>query len=93
MSSNETVSRQASRTTQRDIRQVHAIWDAQAVSELCDLHDDLFNAAPASIVEFFAKWRQVAKFEAELADPAAGIIEPADVITAMLDELQVLPGR
>jgi hypothetical protein len=71
----------------------NAIWDAQAVSELCDLHDDLFNAAPASIVEFFAKWRQVAKFEAELADPAAGIIEPADVITAMLDELQVLPGR
>jgi hypothetical protein len=61
------------------------------VEALTKLHTDLWEAAPASMAEFFAKWRQIAKFEAELGEP--GSLEAPQVITQMLDELQAINGR
>jgi hypothetical protein len=68
----------------------NAAWEAQAVTELCDLHDDVFDASPASMSEFVSKWRTIARFEAELGEPSG--VEPHDVITQMLDELQAING-
>jgi hypothetical protein len=33
-----------------------------AVAKLCDVHGKLYDAAAESMSEFFAKWRQIAKF-------------------------------
>jgi hypothetical protein len=62
-----------------------------AAAWLCEVHDTLWEAAPASMSEFFAKWRQIARFEAELENPSD--LEPADVITQMLAELEQINGR
>jgi hypothetical protein len=59
------------------------------VDQLTTLHSDLWEAPPASMAEFFAKWRQLAKFEAELGDSD----DVPQVISQMLDELQSINGR
>jgi hypothetical protein len=56
----------------------------EAIEQLCGIHDDLWETAPASMREFFDKWRALTKFEAELGDPTQ--LEPAKVMTQM-------PGR
>jgi hypothetical protein len=61
------------------------------VPQLCDAHDDLFEAAPSGMPEFFAKRRQVAKFESELRE--SGDLEPAHVTTLPPDELGAVNGR
>jgi hypothetical protein len=60
------------------------------VERLVNTEITLRNAKPASMAEFFVKWRQLAKFDAELGD--ADYTHPP-IVTQMLDELQAINAR
>jgi hypothetical protein len=50
---------------------------------------DLYEAKPATIREFLAKWRHLARFEAELGDPT-DYLHKIHVINEMIKEMERL---
>jgi hypothetical protein len=83
-------------TAARDV--FNAAWAASPIDgapehiaeRLTNVHDHLNQAAPATMSEWFAKWRAMARFDAALGD--RGDTHPA-IIPQMLDELTGINGR
>jgi hypothetical protein len=64
-----------------------ALADTDDVDALTLTGMDLEKAKPTSMAEFLAKWRQIARFEAEHDD---GSLDGPAIMTKMLNELSAL---
>jgi hypothetical protein len=59
------------------------------VDKLTATHDDLWQATPVSMAEWFGKWDTIRRFEAALGDSC----DVVDILTRMLSELEQINMR